>query len=248
MRTDDRKQKPGGAGCLLFVALGACFGGLPLVAQAVPATQEASSYRLIVRLHNYARVKPAVLSPAKHVAGDIFSAMGIELVWLDFPTTRAELANFPGSLWDPLGAVVDVNILPRSMTALAKLPRSVFGLTPMAHEGDRAAFASVYYDRIEQEVLFSPASTDQILGYVMAHELGHMLLRTTQHSSRGIMMAEWKFRFLQHAAQGLPRFTPQQAERIRAETAARGKAGQGGTGPQPPTTAVPASPALSDGR
>jgi hypothetical protein len=35
------------------------------------------------------------------------------------------------------------------MTALAKLPESTLGSTPMAHEGERATFASVYYDRIE---------------------------------------------------------------------------------------------------
>ena len=63
--------------------------GPRLVAQAVLATKEASSYRLIVRMHNYALVKPTVLSPAKHVAGQVFSAIGIELSWFDVPLTHA---------------------------------------------------------------------------------------------------------------------------------------------------------------
>src|SRR5439155_5681991 len=123
--------------------------GPRLVAQAVLATKEASSYRLIVRMHNYALVKPTLLSPAKHVAGQVFSAIRIELSWFDVPLTHAELANSTGSLLHPRGAVVDVSILPRSMSALARLPGRTLGSTPMAHEGDRATVASVYCDRIE---------------------------------------------------------------------------------------------------
>jgi Zn-dependent peptidase ImmA (M78 family) len=48
----------------------------------------------------------------------------------------------------------------------------------MTHEGECVTFASVYYDRIERAIHYNSASTDQILGYAIAHELGHMLLRT----------------------------------------------------------------------
>lgn len=65
---------------------------------APTTTQEAPSYRLIVRMHNYAWVEPAVLSAAKHVAEQVFSAGGIELVCFDVPLTHAELANSTASL------------------------------------------------------------------------------------------------------------------------------------------------------
>ena len=200
--------------------------GPRLVAQAVLATKEASSYRLIVRMHNYALVKPTLLSPAKHVAGQVFSAIGIELSWFDVPLTHAELANSTGSLLHPRGAVVDVSILPRSMSALARLPGRTLGSTPMAHEGDRATVASVYCDRIEREACHTSASTAQLLGYTIVHELGHMLLRTSHHASTGIMIAKWRPVDLQRAAQGLLGFTPQQAEDVRAEIGDRGKTQQ----------------------
>jgi predicted aspartyl protease len=113
------------------------------------------------------------------------------------------------------------------MTALAKLSGSTIGLTPMVHEGDRATFASVSYDRIELEVHNTDASTAQILGYAIAHELGHMLLRTSHHSSVGIMIAKWGPVDLRRAAEGLLGFTPQQAEYMRAEIADREKTQQG---------------------
>jgi len=69
---------------LLAVGLVLCLG-----TQAVLATKEVSRYRLIVRVHNYARVKPLVLSQAKRAAGQVFSASGIELSWFDVPLAHA---------------------------------------------------------------------------------------------------------------------------------------------------------------
>ena len=194
-----------------------------MVAQAVPATQGASSYRLIVRIHNYAQVKPGALSHAEDVAGQVFIAIGIELVWFDVPLTHAELANSAASLLHPRGAVVDVSILPRSMSELAELPESKLGSTSMVHERDRATVASVYYDRIEPEARNTDASAAQILGCTVAHELGHMLLRTSHHSSTGIMIAKWGPADLRRAAWGQLGFTPQQAQYMRAEIATREK-------------------------
>jgi hypothetical protein len=217
---------------VLLAALGVCSEGLGLrlVARTAPPTQEAASYRLIVRIHNYAVVKSTVLSRAKRVARQVFGAVGIELSWFDVPLTHAELADSAGSLLEPGAGVVDVSILPRSMTALAKLSGSTIGLTPMVHEGDRATFASVSYDRIELEVHNTDASTAQILGYAIAHELGHMLLRTSHHSSTGIMVAKWRLMDLQRAAQGLLGFTPKQADYMRAELTDREKTLQGPAG------------------
>jgi hypothetical protein len=84
-------------------------------------------------------------------------------------------------------------------------------------------FASVYYDHIQRAIRYNSASTDQILGYAIAHELGHMLLRTSHHSGTGIMTAKWRPTELQHAAQGLLTFTSQQAGSMRDEIAGRKK-------------------------
>jgi hypothetical protein len=109
------------------------------------------------------------------------------------------------------------------MAALAKLPESSLGSTPMTYEGECVTLASVYYDHIQRAVRFNSASTTQILGYAIARELGHMLLRTSDHSGTGIMMAKWRPTELQHAAQGLLTFTSQQAGSMQDEVAGRKK-------------------------
>jgi hypothetical protein len=209
----------------LCIALGACLEGFwpKSLAQTLPATQEASSPSLTVRIHNYAKLRPSILWSAKDIAGQVFSAIGIEVTWLDVPLDACEAPKLRQPPLDRGEAVVDASILPRSMTALAKLPVSTLGSTPMANEGDRATFADVYYDHIELEVRNTDASKARILGYVIAHELGHMLLRTSHHASTGIMIAQWRPVDLQRAAQGQLVFTSKQAQIIRAEVNVRSR-------------------------
>jgi hypothetical protein len=66
-----------------------------------------------------------------------------------------------------------------------------------------------------------PAVAYQILGYVAAHELGHVLLGSDAHSSSGIMRAKLEDGDFQDMAQAGLTFTPQRAQRIRDNVAVR---------------------------
>jgi hypothetical protein len=75
------------------------------------------------------------------------------------------------------------------------------------------------------------ASLAQILGHVEAHEIGHILLHDSSHSSAGLMRARWSADDLRAAAQGRLLFSQQQAGAIRAEVDHRwqvARAGQSG--------------------
>jgi len=67
------------------------------------------------------------------------------------------------------------------------------------------------------------ASLSQILGLAIAHELGHLLLRSNAHWLTGIMQAQWRAKDLQRASKGLLLFTPEQTQIIRAEVLRRVK-------------------------
>lgn len=49
----------------------------------------------------------------------------------------------------------------------------------------------------------------------MAHEIGHVLLRSASHSQAGIMKSPWTKADLQHAAARLSEFTALQRSAIR---------------------------------
>jgi len=59
-------------------------------------------------------------------------------------------------------------------------PGSRFGLALHAD-------AFVFYHRVEEESRNGISSTSTILGHIMAHELGHLLLGEDSHSADGIM-------------------------------------------------------------
>ncbi len=55
----------------------------------------------------------------------------------------------------------------------------------------------------------------QIMGYAMAHEIGHLLLGPNSHSLSEIMRAKWHPKDLKVLAKASLLFTSQQAELIR---------------------------------
>jgi hypothetical protein len=60
-----------------------------------------------------------------------------------------------------------------------------------------------------------------LLGAMMAHELGHLLLGVNSHSREGIMSIPWDARKLQHVDLGRLGFTGEQASKIQAEALRR---------------------------
>jgi hypothetical protein len=55
-----------------------------------------------------------------------------------------------------------------------------------------------------------------MLAYVIAHEIGHLLMPGNVHSLTGVMQAGWDTALVRDAARGSLTFTEAQAARIRA--------------------------------
>jgi hypothetical protein len=91
-------------------------------------------------------------------------------------------------------------------------------------DGGYSSLSSVFYERVKELVKLRGSTRAALLGNIMAHEIGHLLLGIGSHSSRGIMRFPWKRREVELADKGWLRFTPQQAERIRAQVRARRRA------------------------
>jgi hypothetical protein len=174
-----------------------------------------------VRVHDYVRVKRDILDRAESEVTTILHKAGIYAAWVDCPLTSSELDQYPACLAAEHSAYLDMIIVPHFMATRWSMPDTTLGFTPLSKDGERAYQASVFYDRVREEAEISRGSLTVILGHAMAHELGHLLLRTCRHSSEGIMRAKWNFADLHRAAQGHMGFTPQQAEQMRAEVSTR---------------------------
>ena len=70
--------------------------------------------------------------------------------------------------------------------------------------------AYIFYDRILDHARLTGSNVARLLGAVIAHEVGHLLLPAFSHSPTGIMRAHWGGRIVR-----VPDFTVDQGMTIR---------------------------------
>jgi hypothetical protein len=86
----------------------------------------------------------------------------------------------------------------------------VFGETYTDSEG-KGAYIKLYYARLAEPNTHLPLGEAELLGSVIAHEVGHLLLGTEWHSHEGIMQGRWEVAQLSEALKGNLQFTSSQA-------------------------------------
>jgi len=149
---------------------------------------------ITVRLDNDAGVRRADLEFAKSRAASVFAKIGVQVTWV-------EAADVIASHIQPPLTLVIAN---GNVETGAGLFVDALGI---AQPGVRRAH--VFYDRVLQVQTLRPAP--MVLGDVMAHELGHLMLLSHRHSREGIMKAGIERRLL-----ALTTFTKAEAEEITA--------------------------------
>ena len=177
--------------------------------------------KIIVRVHNYVKTAPQALAAAEHEATKIFRRVGVEVEWLDLTDCREGGWTEP-PCHSPLGpAELVLRILARSPAEERDSRGETFGFALIPLDGSDGVDAAVFYTGVQDLSRTGAASSAQILGYLAAHEIGHLLLGSGSHSSMGIMRPGWAPEELERAAQGQLGFTPQQSEKMRATVARR---------------------------
>ncbi len=179
----------------------------PAVAQI---RKQTALVDLTVSVFNDAGVSPSVLSRAQDRATFIMRRAGLFLVWLDCGTpgnrqtnTGCSAISFPEHL--------SVRLVATASTAT----EDTFGQTFQNTAGD-GNYALVYFRVLASSNAAESVKTGELLGYVVAHELGHLLLGRDSHSATGLMTAVWGAAELQQASQGKLLFTSDQGDRIRS--------------------------------
>jgi hypothetical protein len=93
----------------------------------------------------------------------------------------------------------------------------MFGYGLLPKEGSPGFYAVVFADSADKLGKGDRSFRRRILGLVIAHEIGHLLLATRSHALGGIMHFPWSAPQLGLAAQGALSFTPRQAKKMRAQ-------------------------------
>lgn len=188
-----------------------------------------SEQALTIRLYDRADVPSRTLDRAMQDASRILATAGVDAVWqrgaagareahtidLSRPAAWKSAAN-GGRGYIVLGILrgVPAGYYPRALGYA--LPDAQIGVN-----------ATIFYGRIER--LNEPGAIDlsTVLGHVMAHEIGHVLLGSTEHCRIGIMKGSWSKADFQNSAAGSAEFTAPQCSAIRRHVRQRS-----GTNPQ----------------
>jgi hypothetical protein len=91
---------------------------------------------------------------------------------------------------------------------------SIFGVAFLGEDGT-GKYCDVFFDRIERADQNFGTGVPAVIGTVIAHELGHLLLGSQAHSSQGIMRPVWDARSLGGSGMGSFLFTHKQAVLIK---------------------------------
>lgn len=170
---------------------------------------------VLVRVYDEAQVPVAVLHSATMETGRLFRAAGIQISWEhpfaespDDEGTDMTAASFQRP--DERRYLV-IRLMHR--TPATVLPGALGYSLPFAHRG---AHVLIFYDRVEALTQGVNTPDYVVLGHAMAHELGHVLLGSTEHTSGGLMQARWTPASWRLASAGLMAFDREDVKRIRA--------------------------------
>jgi hypothetical protein len=147
-----------------------------------------------LQLRNEAQVSDDVLEESRNEVARIFARAGFAVLWVD---------EAPG---------ITVKIVAH-VIGYARAESPVMGVALRTADGP---IAQVFFRRVEEFARIHRADLSMMLGHVMAHEVGHLLMPALAHSPTGLMRGVWDKAQVREATGGALTFTTGQAERIRA--------------------------------
>jgi hypothetical protein len=188
---------------ILFVTTGLLVSPVFLCAKSTPIAT------IMVRLYSEVQLAPRTLGQAEQESVRIFRQAGIEIDWVECGTFMRPADPRCKISPDPEHLVM------RIVRKASSAADSVFGMAFLSETDGRGAYGDVFFGSVERLHQECGVSVGRVLGYVMAHELGHLMLGTKAHTAMGIMQPHWSSEQLRAISQGSLLFTPEQATLMR---------------------------------
>jgi hypothetical protein len=195
-------------------------GLVAIIGFAFPATGFASKAdpdpAIKILVYNIAQAPRATLAGAEREASRILSNAGVRARWFECPAGHfdAEAQAICQNGWGAINIGLRILVKPMAFGNRFQGDHLGFAIFP--------ALASIYYD---DKLRFAGDDVGlglpTILGCFMAHEIGHLLLGSNNHSKQGVMQAEWGERQIHQAVAGDLLFTSNQAQLIQTDAYTR---------------------------
>jgi hypothetical protein len=177
---------------------------------------------LVFRIINDGQIPEEVVETAKKHVAHIYGHSGIQVEWFEGDATRCSKVN--GKL------DLTMIFVPESVAQTMNRPKDATGFA-VSNDGQGLRRAYIFVERVGRQAavvqsrgsLEEKAAKGLILGEVIAHEAGHLMLPHDSHSARGIMQARLNLNTIEQGLRGGLLFTPEQAKQIRGVLASQAK-------------------------
>ena len=197
-----------GIGEVIVVSLNVLLWG-KISAAKIAGNQDVE---ITVLVQDSTRLSGSVLKGAEQETARIFRAAGIGIAWVDCSGGSSRVGDACYQVPGPTQFVLHIVSTGKTSSDL------VFGLAFLDEDG-AGKYSDVFLDRIAEAHRAFGADISRLLGTVVAHELGHLLLGNHAHSYAGVMTPVWRGEVLQREDMGYLLFTHEQASRMRRRLA-----------------------------
>jgi hypothetical protein len=164
------------------------------VARVADAAEPGQLPAIHLQMDDDADVPAAVLKKSQDEVARIFADAGL------------------GVAWTETGPRFTVQIV-ASALGYARASSPVMGVALRKPNG---ATAQIFFTQVQDFARRSHVDVSTLLAYVIAHEIGHLLLPRMPHSETGLMKADWDRDLVREVTAGSLTFTDAQIKRILA--------------------------------
>lgn len=172
---------------------------------ALASTEGNEVVEVTVLVHDRAKATYSVIEAGEAEAGRIFGAAGIHVHWVD--------CSKGGVCHHQLGASeYALNIVAEGKTS----SDLVYGVAFLGPAGE-GKYCDIFLRRIEAATNTLGENVARLLGAVMAHELGHLILGSHAHTYHGIMSGIWTQIALQRMEMGSLLFDKREGALMRTK-------------------------------
>ena len=178
------------------------------------SAQDAKSSALTVSIFNDANVPPSVLAEAESRASFVLRRAGLDVSWMDCGAPGSRPSNS-----DCNAIVFPQHLSLRLVSTHGGSTQDTFGQAYQNAAGE-GAYVVVYFGVLAASKPATAMRPGDLLGLVIAHELGHLLLGLQSHSASGLMSPVWQADEISQASRGRLFFTSAQQEQIRSRYSA----------------------------
>ena len=139
-------------------------------------THAAMALYLVVRVYDAQSLPATELTAARAVAEHILKDVNIAVRWTDCPCSR------------PVGPG---ELVIRISASTPGAVRTSLGFSYVDVQQKTGTLATLYADRVHELAETVHVEKGELLGRAMAHEIGHLLLGTSDHAAAGLMRGTW---------------------------------------------------------